>query len=83
VREFEMSGGDLDYVYFRLQETVRLIREKICYIPKENRARILKFCDHLELVAKALHNVEWVIGGDYGADGADAAIDAVLRGEKC
>ena len=74
-----MSGGDLDYSYFRVDESARVIREKyLDRFDEDRKIKILAFCDHLEMVAKALHDVEWVLGGDYGPDGADKAIDAVL-----
>ena len=41
-------------------------------------ARRRAFAEHLRLVAKALHDIEWVDSCDYGRGDEDAAIDACL-----
>jgi hypothetical protein len=54
-----VSGGSLDYVY----ERVLAAADQIDPSTAERRA----FITHLRLVGKALHDIEWVQSGDYGA----------------
>lgn len=68
-----MSGGSLDYVYMRLNEAAGEIRAR------SQKRRHLAFADHLDLVAEALHDIEWSFSGDYGPDDDKSAIKAVLR----
>ena len=49
-----MSGGSMDYLYTKIQY-VRFPEDT-----PERRA----FAKHLQLVAKALHDIEWVDSGD-------------------
>lgn len=65
-----MSGGSLDYVYLKVQEAA----ERIGGSPLHDAFR-----EHLLLVAEALHDVEWVLSGDYGEGDDDAAIRAVIH----
>ena len=59
-----MSGGSLDYVYGRVEEAnADLCRHDLTQTQKA-------FARHLVKVAKALHDIEWVLSGDYG-DGDD------------
>lgn len=62
-----MSGGAFDYKCFELD---RLADDIEC----TRNPRWRKFVEHLRLVAKAAHDVEWVESGDYGEDGADEAL---------
>lgn len=71
-----MSGGSLDYVYSRVHEAAGEIRAR------SQKRRHLAFADHLDLVARALHDVEWVLSCDYGEDGDKDAIKAVIGGKK-
>lgn len=66
-----MSGGSMQYLYRRLLDEV----DFACDTP-ERKA----FAAHLELVAKALHDIEWVDSGDYGPGDENAAIRACLGG---
>lgn len=55
-----MSGGSLNYVYCRVADAASEIRDR------SNDPLHLAFADHLELVAKALHDIEWLYSCDYG-----------------
>ena len=64
-----MSGGSMNYLYSKLECDANFREDT-----PERRA----FAKHLKLVAKALHDIEWVDSGDYG-HGRDAeAIRACL-----
>jgi len=39
---------------------------------------LLAFADHLDKVAKALHDVEWTFSGDYGPDGFEMYVSDVV-----
>ena len=70
-----MSGGALDYVSTKLFEHVSNIR---AYGKTHDLPQFRAFADHLDKVAEALHDVEWVMSSDYGLDGADKSIDTVF-----
>lgn len=63
-----MSGGSMNYLYSKLDDAT--FRQDT----PERRA----FAKHLKLVAKALHDIEWVDSGDYSRGGDTAAIRACL-----
>lgn len=64
-----MSGGSMNYLYSMVEHEAQFSLDT-----PERRA----FAKHLKLVAKALHDIEWVDSGDY-ADGGDSdAIRACL-----
>ena len=67
-----MSGGSLDYLYSRVEDAADRI-ERTHDDPLHKA-----FAEHLRKVAKALHDVEWVMSGDYALDDDDEAIRAVL-----
>lgn len=67
-----MSGGSLDYLYSRVDDAASTIRSR-CDGP-QYRA----FADHLEKVAKALHDIEWWMSGDYGEEQARASLAAII-----
>ena len=67
-----MSGGSLNYVYQRVEEAADEVRDNAT--TELHR----QFADHLRLVAKALHDFEWVLSADYGEGDEVAAIKAVL-----
>ena len=70
-----MSGGSYDYAYAKVQEVAdRLINQK------DDLRRA--FGEHLQLVAKAMHDVEWVDSGDFGQGGDVNAIQAVVARPK-
>lgn len=70
-----MSGGSLDYVSFRVEEAAATIRAR-CPDPLHQA-----FATHLELVANALHECEWVLSCDTGPGDDEAAIRAVVSPE--
>jgi hypothetical protein len=64
-----MSGGSMNYIYSKLEYEATFTADT-----PERRA----FARHLKLVAKALHDIEWVDSGDYGPGDENAAIRACL-----
>ena len=68
-----MSGGSYDYVYSKVQQIdIRKVED-----PDVQKLREA-FQEHLNLVAEALHDIEWVDSCDYGAGDEVRAIRAVL-----
>jgi hypothetical protein len=65
-----MSGGSMNYLYSKLEYDANFKQDT-----PERRA----FAKHLKLVAKALHDIEWVDSGDYGPGDDIEAIRACLR----
>jgi hypothetical protein len=63
-----MSGGSMNYLYSRLGYA------EFDVDTPERRA----FAQHLKLVAKALHDIEWVDSGDFGPGDENEAIRACL-----
>ena len=63
-----MSGGHYNYVYSQV-ESIHID----CKTPLRRA-----FSRHLGLVAKALHDIEWVDSGDYGPGDEVKAIEACL-----
>lgn len=55
-----MSGGSLDYVCYRLDDAIDTIERRATTTLHK------AFAQHLKDVAKALHDLEWVLSGDYG-----------------
>lgn len=70
-----MSGGSMDYVYARVSEAADNIRER-----GDSTTLHKAFAEHLYLVAKALHDLEWEQSGDYGEGDADEAIRRAMGG---
>ena len=64
-----MSGGTMNYLYSKLEHEATFTADT-----PERRA----FAKHLKLVAKALHDIEWVDSGDYGPGDDTEAIRACL-----
>ena len=64
-----MSGGSMNYLYSKLEYEANFREDT-----PERRA----FAKHLKLVAKALHDIEWVESGDYGPGDDAEAIRACL-----
>jgi hypothetical protein len=65
-----MSGGSMQYLYSKIEYDAVFDTDT-----PERRA----FKKHLELVAKALHDIEWVDSGDYGPGDETDAIRACLQ----
>lgn len=63
-----MSGGSLNYLYRMLEDA------EFELDTPERRA----FAKHLEKVAKALHDIEWVDSGDYSPGQESASIRKCL-----
>ena len=66
-----MSGGSMNYLYSRMSWEAEFTKDT-----PERKA----FGDHLELVIKALHDIEWVDSGDYSPGDENEAIRACLAG---
>lgn len=64
-----MSGGSMNYLYSKLECGADF---------EENTPERFAFAKHLKLVAKALHDIEWVDSGDYGPGRDTDAIRACL-----
>lgn len=64
-----MSGGSMQYLYSRVEGA------EFATDTPERRA----FAKHLKLIAKALHDIEWVDSGDCGPGYDTAAIRACLN----
>lgn len=69
-----MSGGSYDYLFRRVDDMADEL---------ERSGDIIRqaFAAHLRLVAKAMHDVEWVDSCDYGPGDDHAAIRAVIEQE--
>jgi len=67
-----MSGGSLDYIYHKVEDVASQLQNK------DNTPLQRAFAEHLFKVAKALHDVEWVLSGDYGNGADEKSIKAVL-----
>jgi hypothetical protein len=63
-----MSGGSMNYLYSTLEYA------SFDKSTPERKA----FAKHIQLVAKALHDIEWVDSGDYGLGRENDAIRACL-----
>ena len=66
-----MSGGSMDYLYLRVEDVAR----DQCRSPNLERKA---FGARLLLVAKALHDIEWVFSGDFGRGDELTSIRKVL-----
>jgi len=72
-----MSGGSLDYAYGHVQDAADSINGRSSSYPKQ-KAIYKAFAAHLRLIAKALHDVEWVFSADCGTGDDVASMRAVL-----
>ncbi len=66
-----MSGGSYDYLYARVENAAGSI---ICRSAPETSLVRAAFAKHLMLVARALHEIEWVDSGDSSPGGEVEAI---------
>jgi hypothetical protein len=71
-----MSGGSYNYAYSHVDDVAGAIESRHTDSPLH-----LAFAAHLRLVAKAMHDIEWVDSYDYGPGDDLAAIRAVLTSE--
>ena len=67
-----MSGGSLDYIYYKVDEVADSIDRRT-----ENPL-YRAFAEHLRMVSSALHDVEWEFSGDYGEGDAEEMVKKVL-----
>lgn len=67
-----MSGGSMNYLYSRIEMDATFA---------ENTPERRAFSRHLKLVAKALHDIEWVDSSDYSHGDENQAIRACLSYE--
>jgi hypothetical protein len=65
-----MSGGSMNYLYSTIRDNARF---------ETNTVERKAFAKHLELVVKALHDIEWVDSSDYGTGDENEAIRACLH----
>ena len=63
-----MSGGSMEYLYQKVQDANF----------SDDTPHRKAFRTHLEKVAKALHDIEWVDSGDYGPGRENEAIMACV-----
>jgi len=68
-----MSGGSLEYACYKIEEIASSVRRRA------ERPIHKALADHLDIVAKALHDLEWVWSGDYSGGQEDEAIMAVVN----
>ena len=68
-----MSGGSLDYVCYKIDDAVDAIEKRATTTLQK------AFAQHLKDVAKALHDLEWVFSGDYGAGDETEALSKVVN----
>ena len=66
-----MSGGSMNYLYSRIEWEADF---------ETDTPERIAFAEHLKLVAKALHDIEWVDSCDYGVGDENEAIRACLAG---
>lgn len=59
-----MSGGSMNYLYSKILDA-----EFNCHTSER-----IAFKKHLQLIAYALHDIEWVDSGDYSAGDENEAI---------
>lgn len=71
-----MSGGSLDYLYYKVEDVAIKLQNK------ENTPLQRAFGLHLIKVAKALHDVELVMSGDYSDGDDEKAIKEVLNDDS-
>lgn len=71
-----MSGGSYNYAYMGIEQTACEVR-----IRAEGNPLRLAFAAHLDLVAKALHDLEWVDSSDYAHGDEVVAIRECLGGD--
>jgi glutaminase len=74
-----MSGGSLDYIYFKVESAAYDIAKESF----TNKIPELKaFKDHLVKVAEVLHDVEWFLSGDYAEETMVESIKKLLSEEQ-
>lgn len=76
-----MSGGSMDYVYSRVLEASLRLKQCNTGPSIHPDAATLRewMVQHLDLVAAALHDIEWVDSDDYSPGDEVSALKAVVR----
>ena len=64
-----MSGGSMNYLYAKIEADA---------VFDQNTSERRAFAKHLELICKALHDIEWVDSGDTSPVDENEAIRACL-----
>lgn len=86
-----MSGGSLEYIYGSLNTQIDQIVDFAnetycpCHGDKANAVKWETYCrfiTKLREVSDALHDIEWVMSGDYGHGAEFSAIAKVLNEEE-
>jgi len=70
-----MSGGSLNYAFSIVNDTASEV------LARAKTPLHRAFAKHISDVAKALHDFEWMLSGDYGPGDEEAAIRAVVMPE--
>jgi hypothetical protein len=70
-----MSGGRYDYSFHQVDEMASELEHSTDIVRRA-------FAAHLRMVAKAMHDVEWVDSCDYSPGDDHAAIRAVIEQEN-
>ncbi len=67
-----MSGGSLDYFYFRFEEPLEKISKEIKWEKNKWSSEVLSefqnAIKYLKIAQVYSHDVEWLLSGDYGDD---------------
>ena len=71
-----MSGGSLEYLYIKVRDVADDLKSE------NNTPSQIAFGYHLEKVAKALHDIEWVMSGDYSFGEDEESIQNVFGKPK-
>lgn len=66
-----MSGGSWEYCYFRIEEIADRLQESTSPLRRA-------FGEHMQLCAKAMHDIEWSDSGDTGPGDWRAAVQTAL-----
>lgn len=61
-----MSGGSLDYFYFRFEEPLEKISKEIKWGKNKWSPEVIS--ELLKIAQVYSHDVEWLLSGDYGDD---------------
>jgi hypothetical protein len=79
-----MSGGSYSYAYGRVRDFADDLDQQSADrdLAPEVREIRGRFAEHLRLVAKAMHDIEWVDSADYGAGDEVEAIRKCLGEER-
>jgi hypothetical protein len=75
-----MSGGSLDYIQYKIDETAREILRRS--VDRPDAVLLRAFANHLLTVGKLCHTIEWDFSGDSSLNDDDRkAIKAAIGGQ--